>query len=137
MHWFRSRSRLGSWLALFALAFQLAVSFGHVHVDAKGLGHAKNLGHAKDLGHAAVLADHASTGVDSASPAANDEAPALADNCCPVCALIHLVGTVVAAQAPDLPVPALFGGTRSDPSLEFGLTPRSHALFAARAPPIA
>jgi hypothetical protein len=125
MHWFRSRSRLGSWLALFALAFQLAVSFGHVHVDAKG------------LGHAAVLADHASTGAEGASPAANDEAPALADNCCPVCALIHLVSTVVAAQAPDLPVPALFGGTRSDPSLEFGLTPRSHALFAARAPPIA
>jgi hypothetical protein len=33
MGWFRSRSRLGSYLALFALAFQLAVSFGHVHLD--------------------------------------------------------------------------------------------------------
>jgi hypothetical protein len=30
MHWFRSRSRLGSCLALFVLAFQLAVSIGHV-----------------------------------------------------------------------------------------------------------
>ncbi len=33
MGWFRSRSRLGSYLALFALTFQLAVSFGHVHLD--------------------------------------------------------------------------------------------------------
>jgi hypothetical protein len=33
MGWFRSRSRSGSYLALFALAFQLAVSFGHVHLD--------------------------------------------------------------------------------------------------------
>jgi hypothetical protein len=127
MHWFRSRSRLGSWLALFALAFQLAVSFGHVHVDAKG------------LGHSPTLADvHASTSADNASLGANDEtAPALADDYCAVCALIHIAGTVVASQAPELPVPAQFGATQSDPPLEIGLTARSHALFAARAPPTA
>ena len=33
MSFFRSRSRWGSYLALFALAFQLAVSFAHVHLD--------------------------------------------------------------------------------------------------------
>ena len=33
MGWFRSRARLGSYLALLALAFQLALSFGHVHLD--------------------------------------------------------------------------------------------------------
>jgi hypothetical protein len=33
MRWFRSRKRSGSYLALFALAFQLAVSFGHVHLE--------------------------------------------------------------------------------------------------------
>ena len=32
MHWFRSRSRLGSGLALFSLALQLALSFGHIHL---------------------------------------------------------------------------------------------------------
>jgi hypothetical protein len=126
MHWFRSRSRLGSWLALFALAFQLAVSFAHVHLDGAG------------SGHSPALADvHASTGAHSASLPASDEPPALADGYCAVCALIHLAGTVVAAAAPGLPVPALFGGKRSDPPLEIGLTARSHALFAARAPPIA
>jgi hypothetical protein len=112
---------------LFALAFQLAVSFGHVHVDAKG------------LGHSPTLADvHASTSADNASLGANDEtAPALADDYCAVCALIHIAGTVVASQAPELPVPAQFGATQSDPPLEIGLTARSHALFAARAPPTA
>jgi hypothetical protein len=127
MHWFRSHSRLGSWLALLALAFQLAVSFAHVHLDGAG------------SGHSPALADvHASTSADNASLGANDEtAPALADGYCAVCALIHLAGTVVAAAAPGLPVPALFGGKRSDPPLEIGLTARSHALFAARAPPTA
>jgi len=129
MYWFRSRLRLGSWLALLALAFQLAVSFAHVHVDGKGSGNASIL--------AGVLAVQASTGVDSASPAASDEAPALADDYCAVCALIHLVGTVVAAQAPDLPVPTVFGRREAGPPAEVGLTARSHALFAARAPPIA
>jgi hypothetical protein len=33
MNWFRSRSSLSSYLALFAVAFQLALSFGHVHLD--------------------------------------------------------------------------------------------------------
>jgi hypothetical protein len=33
MDWFRSRSKWGSYLALFALVFQLALTFGHVHLD--------------------------------------------------------------------------------------------------------
>jgi hypothetical protein len=33
MHGVRSNARFGSWLALFALALQLTLSFGHVHVS--------------------------------------------------------------------------------------------------------
>ena len=33
MRWIRTHRRLGSRLALFALAVQLVVSFGHVHLD--------------------------------------------------------------------------------------------------------
>ena len=32
MRWFRTRSRWGSCLALVALALQLALSFGHIHL---------------------------------------------------------------------------------------------------------
>jgi hypothetical protein len=33
MHWVRRRLQAGSWAALFALAIQVALSFGHVHLD--------------------------------------------------------------------------------------------------------
>jgi hypothetical protein len=33
MHWIRKNSRLGSWAAVFALAIQLVLSFGHVHLE--------------------------------------------------------------------------------------------------------
>ena len=33
MHWVRSNRRFGSWAALFALAIQLVLSFGHIHLE--------------------------------------------------------------------------------------------------------
>ena len=33
MHWVRKNCRLGSWAALFALCIQLALSFGHIHLE--------------------------------------------------------------------------------------------------------
>jgi hypothetical protein len=128
MRWFRSRSRWGSCLALFALAFQLAVSFAHVHLDRVTPG----------AGHSSVLSGvHASAGAPTASLPASDETPALADDFCAVCALIHLAGIAVAGEPPSLPLPAVFGRTRSEADVEFGLTAPRHALFTARAPPTA
>jgi hypothetical protein len=131
MQWFRSRSSLGaclgSWLALLALAFQLVVSFGHVHLD-RG---------AALPGHSSVLLGDASGGTDAASLPAGDEAPAIADDYCAICALIHLAGTAVAAEPPSLPLRAVFGRTFAESAVEFGLTAQDHALFAARAPPLA
>jgi len=33
MRWVRSNTRFASWLALFAFALQLTLSFGHLHLD--------------------------------------------------------------------------------------------------------
>ena len=33
MFWVRSNRRFGSWAALFALAIQLVLSFGHIHLE--------------------------------------------------------------------------------------------------------
>lgn len=33
MYWVRSNRRFGSWAALFALAIQLVLSFGHIHLE--------------------------------------------------------------------------------------------------------
>jgi hypothetical protein len=127
MRWFRSRKRAGSYLALFALAFQLAVSFGHVHLE-----------------HIAPVSAGASA-LAGAQPSADDvTAPSkpagredLADDCCPICTLIHLAGTLVPAAMPLLPLPAVFGRLRLELATEFDLTASHAALFRARAPPIA
>src|SRR5262249_56931100 len=99
MRWFRSRSRLGAYLALFALAFQLAVSFGHVHL--------KNI--APLAAGASALAGAPPSAADPHAPSnpAGREHPA--DDHCPICTLIPLPGALGPAQAPPVPPPPRFG----------------------------
>jgi hypothetical protein len=127
MRWFRSRKRAGSYLALFALAFQLAVSLGHVHLE-----------------RIAPLSAPASALAGAQTPAADLNAPSnptgredLADDCCPICTLIHLAGALVPAEMPSLPLPTVVGRLRLEVAAEFDLTASHAALFRARAPPIA
>jgi hypothetical protein len=125
MGWFRSRSRLGSCLALFALAFQLAVSFGHVHLE-----------HIAPVSAGALtLAQPSADDLNAPSKPAGRED--LADDCCPICTLIHLAGALVPAEMPSLPLPTVFGQLRLEAAAEFDLTASQGALFRARAPPIA
>ena len=126
MNWFRSRSRLGAYLALFALAFQLAVSFGHVHLDHIAL---PSMG-ASALAHAQPSAD----GLNAPSNPAGREG--LADDHCPICTLIHLAGALVPAEMPSLPLPTVVGRLRLEVAAEFDLAASQGALFRARAPPI-
>jgi hypothetical protein len=129
MSWFRSRSRLGAYLALFALAFQLAVSFGHVHLEhftppSAAMG-------ASALAGAPPASDDRNA---PSNPAGRED---LADDCCPICTLIHLAGALVPAETPSLPLPAVFGQLRLEAAADFDLTASHAALFRARAPPIA
>jgi hypothetical protein len=126
MNWFRSHSRLGSYLALFALAFQLAVSFGHVH-----LGQVAPL----SAGASALAsARPSSEGVNAPSSPTGHEDPA--DDFCPICTLIHLAGALVPAETPNLPLPSIFGQLRLEGAVDFDLTASHGVLFQARAPPI-
>jgi hypothetical protein len=129
MGWFRSRSRWGSYLALFAVALQLALSFGHVHLKHDG----------PVSGHASVLLGvHASSASATAIDPAGKETPALADDCCPICTLIHLAGTLVPAAAPALSRLAVFELFPLAVAVEFDLTePHDHSPLGARAPPLA
>jgi hypothetical protein len=126
MRWFRSRSRLGAYLALFALAFQLAVSFAHVHLERI----------APSAGASALAGTHPSA-ADLNAPfnPAGREHPA--DDHCPICTLIHLAGALVPAEMPSLPLPTVFGRLRLELAAEFDLTACQGAFFRARAPPIA
>ena len=127
MRWFRSRSRLGAYLALFALAFQLGVSFGHVHLERIALPFAP----------ASVLAGAQPATADLNAPSNPAGREHLADDCCPICTLIHLAGALVPAEMPSLPLPTVFDRLRLELAAEFDLTASHGALFRARAPPIA
>jgi hypothetical protein len=116
---FRSRSRWGSYLALFALAFQLVISFGHVHVEGGAPGRVSIV--AKAVG-------------DPASK----QSPAIADDHCPFCALIHLAGTLTPSEAPTLSRLASFRRLLLLAAIEFDFAAAfHHSPLGARAPPIA
>ena len=125
MGWFRSRSRWGAYLALLALAFQLAISFGHVHLDRTALTSAD----------ATAIASAPSSDDDTPSNRADHED--VADDLCPICALIHLASVLVPAQIPPLPLPNIFGSLRQEAAVAFDLTAAPGARFRARAPPFA
>jgi hypothetical protein len=127
MRWFRSRKRAGSYLALFALAFQLAVSFGHVHLERI----------APPSVGASALANAQPSADDLNAPSNPAGREGLADDHCPICTLIHLAGTLMPAEMPSLPMPTVFGRLRLEVAAEFDLTAAHAALFRARAPPIA
>ena len=121
MQWFRSRVKLGSWVALFALALQLAPTFGHVHLDGLRGGSSARI--------------EASAGAPA--PTGND-GPNAADDYCALCALTHLAGTLLPASPVVLPLPPAFTPSRCpEPGLCFVLPARRSASFAARAPPLA
>jgi Protein of unknown function (DUF2946) len=127
MSWFRSRLKWGACLALLALAFQLAVSFGHVHLD-----------HIAPASvDATAVANTQASDADGTAPSKPAGREDVADDCCPICALIHLAGALVPAETPPLPLPNNFRSVRRAAAVAFDLTAAQGALFRARAPPLA
>jgi hypothetical protein len=127
MHWFRSRVKLGSWLALTALAIQLALSFAHVHLE----------GSAPLSARGPALAALQTTADTDGIGGAGTDTPALADEFCAICALIHLAGTAQTAAPPALVAPVAYRRIVAELVTEPGSSPPVHAPFSARAPPIA
>ncbi|UGY17275.1 DUF2946 family protein [Bradyrhizobium septentrionale] len=122
MKWFRSNIRHGAGLALFALAIQFALSFGHFHAIASAQATASFAAHVENASR-----DEPRSAPDS------DQAADL----CAVCAVVAMVNTATPAPAlPPLQLPDAVGllpwhvDNYAAP-VEFG---RPH--FQPRAPPI-
>ena len=130
MRWFRSHARLGSWLALSALALQVALSFGHIH-------HKDVLGQA-DASSGPVIAALAPE-PDAQEPAA---APAdrasheHEDEYCAIYAINSLIGSSQTTAPPAVPLPPITGSARLATDYRPHLAERRHAASQARAPPI-
>lgn len=125
MNWFRSNARSCTRLALFALAVQMAVSFGHMHRDDLGLPPFP----ATDQKPVAFNSAHT-----PAAPVNQDPQPA-SDDYCPICASVALLATGMPALPPVLVAPTAIH--RAWPSVAFTqVHSRQIALsFQARAPP--
>ena len=126
MRWFRSHISLGSRLALAAMAVQLVLTFGHVHVD--------GLTEATAGTASSVLAGQS----NPASPNATDpshKGSGSADIDCPICALIQLASTAAPSVAPVLPVPTSFIVTRPETPDASQRVALPYFSFQARGPP--
>jgi hypothetical protein len=120
MRWFRSNRGTSGALALFALALQVALAFGHVHLrDFAGV-------------PGVVVAQAAAP-----DPTSNHNNGHSTDDYCLICAAAKLAGTLVLPGQIALVLPA---SSTDEPhvyvcSAFCGRT--DHALFSARAPPLA
>jgi hypothetical protein len=130
MRWFRSRMRLGSWSALFALNIQLVLSFGHLHFD--GIS-------PRAVSAQTVLAPLALRWAMQPSATLPPTAPTqhkpagLTDDFCAICSVMRLAG--VPALAPVLPLPIGSRRILLDIAVERALAASPHLFFQARAPP--
>jgi Protein of unknown function (DUF2946) len=124
MPWFRSRLRFGGCLALLALALQLALTFGHVHLDAFA---------AREPAQAAGAHGQIASSVPDP---ASGETPALDDDYCAICALVQLAGSMVTPTAPPLLPPMQGEAERRTLVSDFYLSRAPPARFHARAPPL-
>lgn len=125
MNWFRSRIRSAVGLALFALAVQMALSFGHLHRD--------------DLGLPPLsAADQTQVSADTSSSLrqSNPSQQPASDDYCAICASMALVATALPSLPPTLTVPETVRPVWPEPTPFETLTLDVALSFRARAPPL-
>jgi hypothetical protein len=127
MRWFRANARFGAWCALFALALQLTLSFGHVHVA--------GFGATKSTLLAAWTTQPSAPSADAPAAPTKQAPSGLAHDPCAICTVMQLAGAAVPSAAPALPLPLVASQVRLGTSVEFVLAASPHISFSARAPP--
>jgi hypothetical protein len=148
MKWFRSNTRLGSQLALFALAIQFLLSFGHFHgsraqaasalVDAKQSG----LHHSVSFAATDLAALHKASHGDASRPqrlktSSDHEPGGQPTDDCAICAVMALANAMVVAAPVYLPAPQAFALLYLTTEAGFVDLNSARVAFQARAPPIA
>jgi hypothetical protein len=126
MGWVHGHKRHGALLALAALALQIVLSFGHVHLD--GI-RAANARQTVAVTHQAAVAQASRQG-----PAQN---PGADDDYCAICASIYLASTSMIAHAPALPVQLGFHRIEHSYTATRDIAAPRRFAFQSRAPPAA
>jgi Protein of unknown function (DUF2946) len=124
MTWVRSNIKCASWIALFALVIQFALSFGHFHaLDGTSSEHG-------------LLRLVAATAAPNGDQSPNHPADRHADYLCPICMAATAIGHALASASPALPIE--FVQASIDYAIEsvFVAPDPRRAAFQSRAPPI-
>ncbi len=137
MNWFRKHVKAGSRLALFALAIQFAVSFGHFHGAAAqnvqiGLSDAGPTYATEQAALVAVGGDTARLQAPSDHDDDRHHHPAEA---CAICAVLTLANNYVFATPPVLQLPQAIELLYLTTDAEFAHLGSLHPPFQPRAPP--
>lgn len=123
MVWLRRHGRSGVGVALFALALQLVLSFGHAHVDGTTGSRTARPGIALSQ-----------AGTDPGMPASPGDRPGT-DEYCAICATISLAASLALPQPAVLALPVA-EAHRWMPAYRLdGADTRPSSRFQARAPP--
>ena len=117
MKWVRANIGLGARVALFALAVQFALSFGHFHP-------------------VAAQAAPSIQSVQQQLPAPGPDQDRHLDDVCAICAVIALASTATAAAPPSLPLPQSTELPQRTAETAFLRLHTPRAAFQSRAPPL-
>lgn len=123
MSWFRANIKGGSRLALFALALQFTLAFGHVHWLA-----------GQALDGAAVTAASIQTG---SPPAGQDPDQQPSPDGCAICAVMAMAQSLLLSPAPVLTVPDAVAFRLPDAIAVTVAAIAVSTAFQPRAPPLA
>jgi len=139
MKWFRSNIKHGSRLALFALAIQFVLSFGHFHGGAAQAAPAIQSGPAlSDLSYASSLPAADAFGEPAQQQPASDQDSDRRQQSdpCAICAVIALANAVLFATPPLLLLPQAVELLYLTTDAEFVHLNSARVAFQPRAPPI-
>ena len=124
MRWIgRTNRRWSTWLALAAMALQLVLSFGHIHLE--------------KLASGSVIASLAASKAPSSQQIPRQHPANEAEDFCAICKTIHLASSSFLPDAPLLPVPFASRTIEHFGSFNFIFVPPQRAAFQSRAPPLA
>jgi hypothetical protein len=129
MTWIRSNRRPSAWVALFALALQLYLSFGHIHADdIYG-----PVGESLTVAEAVVLPSAESVRSIPADQAWYGDDAGL----CPICETMYFLSTSFTPQVPQV-LPSLFVArpVEHPAAVTVSFIAPRRAAFQSRAPPI-
>ena len=138
MAWVRSNIKRGSWIALFALLVQFALSFGHFHPIASNATSAPEVGSAlSGLAFASGLSGKAAEIGLKRQPASNHDSDERSGDVCAICAVMAMANAALFASPPALPLPQAIAFSHPATRGESVRVASVRIAFQPRAPPIA